>query len=228
MKNSTHRLVRTVHLWIGAWGAVAAVMYGLSGFMQNHRAILKIPQGEAVEVASVELTVPEEARVSPQALAAWIASTQHLQLQAQQRGGGPDAPRENARPAPAGSPSGGRTAEADRAPDAAREGSRSSRWNLSGGNARVTYQAQYVPGEDTLTLRTTHQSALAVLSRLHKGVGGGIPWILLSDSFALGMAALGISGLVMWARGRSVRQMVFSAVGAVVVVLGIIGGSAVI
>ena len=61
-----------------------------------------------------------------------------------------------------------------------------------------------------------------------EGVGGGIAWILLGDSFALAMVALGISGLMMWARGRSVRQMAFSIVGAGVVVLLVIGGIAVI
>lgn len=205
MRLSTHRLVRTLHLWIGAWGAVAAILFGLSGFMQNHRAILKLPQGHATETASTQLAVPPEAKVSAQALAAWLSSTQHLQLQPQQRSGS--------------APEGGR--------DGGRENARVARWVLSGGNARITYQAQFVPGEDSLTLRTSEQSALAVLSRLHKGVGGGIAWILLSDSFAFGLAALGVSGLILWSRGRSLRQMIFSAVGAVLLVLAVIGGSAV-
>jgi hypothetical protein len=99
---------------------------------------------------------------------------------------------------------------------------------FAGGNARITTQVEYVPGASTVTIRKIRQSPLAVLERLHKGVGGGIAWILLGDSFALAMIALGISGLVMWARGRSVRQMVFSIVGVAAVVLLVIGGSAVI
>jgi len=42
------------------------------------------------------------------------------------------------------------------------------------------------------------------------------------------MVALGISGLILWSRGRGTRQMVFSIVGVAVVVLLIIGGSAVV
>jgi uncharacterized protein len=79
-----------------------------------------------------------------------------------------------------------------------------------------------------VTIRKIQQSPLAVLERLHKGVDGGIAWILLGDSFALAMIALGSSGLIMWARGRSMRQMVFSIVGVAAIVLLVIGGSVVI
>jgi hypothetical protein len=71
------------------------------------------------------------------------------------------------------------------------------------------------------------QSPHAVLQRLLKGVGGGVAWILLGDSFALAMTALGISGLVLWSRGRSLRQMIFSIVGVALLVLLAIGGSAI-
>jgi len=39
---------------------------------------------------------------------------------------------------------------------------------------------------------------------------------------------LGMTGLVPWSRGRSLRQMVFCIVGVALVVLLLIGGSAVI
>jgi uncharacterized protein len=137
----------------------------------------------------------------------WLRDTQHLDLESQ-RG-------------PQGRPPG----DTARVGDA--NGRRPARWALSAGNARKTTQAEYTPGAETLTLRTTVQSPLAILSRLHKGVGGGISWILLSDSFAVGMVALGLSGLVMWSRGRSVRQMIFSIVGAALVVTALIVASAI-
>jgi hypothetical protein len=100
-------------------------------------------------------------------------------------------------------------------------------WMFTGGNARTTTQAEYSVGTDSVTLRTTVQSPLAIVSRLHKGVGGGVAWILLTDSFALAMVALGLSGLLLWARGRSPRQVIFSIVGAAVLTILLIGGSAV-
>jgi hypothetical protein len=198
-----HRFIRKLHVWIGAWGAIAAVLFGVSGFVQNHRGMLRIPQGNSAEVSRVEIAVPESARVSPEALKAWFAESQHLPLEQQRGGPGAQGDRD-------------------------RRAGNSNRWTFTGGNARTTVQAEYVPGSETATLRTNVQSTLAVLERLHKGVGGGIAWILLSDSFAIGMVALGLSGLIMWARGRTARQMVFSIVGAAAVVVALIAGSAVL
>ena len=55
-------------------------------------------------------------------------------------------------------------------------------------------------------------TALAALNRLHKGYGSQW-WILLADSFAIGMILLGLSGIWMWARGRSAKDMVLSVMG---------------
>ncbi len=198
------RLIRQLHLWIGAWGAIAAILFGSTGFMQNHRAILKLPQGEATEVSDVEIEVPEAARVSPEALRNWLRDTQHVPV---------DTVR-----AQSGAP-GQLNGQRVRQPP---------RWLFSGGNARVIWTTEYTPGNATVQVRNTIQSPLAVMSRLHKGVGGGVAWILLTDSFALAMIALGISGLLLWARGRSIRQVAFSVVGVAVIALLLIGGSAII
>jgi hypothetical protein len=190
-----HRLMRQLHLWIGAWGAIAAILFGVSGFMQNHRAVMRLPQGDSTEVSSTQLAVPAVARVSRDALRTWLRDEQHVEVE-NQRGGPPGRNRDH--------------------------------WSFVGGNARVVKQVEYVPGSDTATIRTNMQSPLAVLERLHKGIGGGVAWIILGDSFAIAMVMLGITGLVLWSRGRSVRQMVLSIVGVAVVVLLVIGGSAVI
>jgi hypothetical protein len=194
----THRLIRQLHLWIGAWGALAAIIFGISGFMQNHRGIMKLPQGDSTEISRVDLDVPESARASRDAMRDWLRDTQHIEVESQRPRGGGDGERAK------------------------------SRWMFNGGNARITTQVEYVEGAPSLTVRKSEKSPLAILESLHKGVGGGIPWILLTDSFAVAMVMLGISGLIMWARGRNTRQMAFSIVGVAVVVLLIIGGTAII
>lgn len=199
-----HRFIRKLHLWIGAWGAVAAVLFGVTGFLQNHRGVLRIPQGNSTEVSRVQVAVPEDARASPEALKDWLSNSQHLQLDVQR--GGP----------------GGAQGRGDR------QGGNGNRWTFAGGNARTTIQAEYIPRSENATIRTNVQSPLAVFERLHKGIGGGIGWILLSDSFAVGMVALGLSGLIMWSRGRTLLQMAFSIVGVAVVVVALIGGSAIL
>jgi hypothetical protein len=210
----THRLIRQLHLWIGAWGAIAAILFGISGFMQNHRGMMKLPQGESTEISNVELEVPESARVSREAMLTWLRDVQHLDVVSQRP---PPARGEGG--AKRGAGGGTRGAEGGRA---------SGRWMFNGGNARIVTQVEYNEGAPTATVRNSQNSALAILSRLHKGVGGGAAWILLTDSFAVAMVALGISGLILWARGRDARQMVFSIVGVAVVVLLVIGGSAIV
>jgi len=203
-RNRTHRVVRQLHLWIGAWGAIAAILFGGSGFIMNHRAVLKLPQGSSSDLSKVELPVPEGVRSTPEAMRIWLRDTQKLDI-------------DNVR--------------VMRAQPIEFNGQKikpPARWIFSGGNARVSTQAEYSEGNASMTVSTTEQSPLAVLTRLHKGVGGGSAWILLTDTFALAMVALGISGILLWARGRSAKQMAFSVVGAAALVLLLIGGAAVV
>ena len=203
-RNRTHRIVRQLHLWIGAWGAIAAILFGSSGFIMNHRAVLKLPQGSSSDLSKVELPVPEGVRSTPEAMRIWLRDTQKLDI-------------DNVR--------------VMRAQPIEFNGQKikpPARWIFSGGNARVSTQAEYSEGNASMTVSTTEQSPLAVLTRLHKGVGGGSAWILLTDTFALAMVALGISGILLWARGRSAKQMAFSVVGAAALVLLLIGGAAVV
>jgi hypothetical protein len=199
-----YRLIRQLHLWIGAWGAVAAILFGFTGFVQNHRAVLKLPQGDSIEVSQIELPVPAADSKSPQVLRDWLRDAQHLDIESQR-----------IEPGKAVQFNGQRIRQP-------------AHWMFLGGNARTTLQGDYSEGTNLIKLRTIVQSPLAVISRLHKGVGGGLSWILLTDSFALAMVVLGISGLLLWSRGRTKRQMVFSVVGAAVVIVVLIGGHAVI
>jgi hypothetical protein len=198
----THRLMRQLHLWIGAWGALAAILFGFTGFLQNHRAQLKLPQGGTTELSNVEIAVPEAASATPEALRDWLRDEQHV-------------PVDGIRAQPGGAGARGR-------------GGGNGRWMLTGGNARSTWSAEYTPGSDAVQVRHSERSPLAVLSSLHKGVGGGVAWILLTDTFALSMIALGITGIWMWARGRSAKQMAFSALGVAVLLLLVIGGNAIL
>ena len=197
------RLARQLHLWIGAWGALAAILFGSTGIMQNHRAILKLPQGTSSEASNVDIEVPTDFRNSPETLQVWLRDQQHVPIDAArvQTGANVDLNGQHAH--------------------------QPERWTFSGGNARLAWNADYVPGNSTIRVRSTAQSPLAIASRLHKGIGGGVAWILLTDSFALAMIALGISGLLLWARGRSAMQMIFSIVGVAVLAIVVIGSMAV-
>ena len=40
----------------------------------------------------------------------------------------------------------------------------------------------------------------ALLTRLHKGVGMGVGWVLLADTLAGGLVFLSLTGLLLWTR----------------------------
>lgn len=85
--NATYRWIRQFHLWIGAWGALAAILYGITGLVMNHRfGDGAWPQGDSKEVAKVELAVPANARASAEALSLWLRETQALDAQTIRKG----------------------------------------------------------------------------------------------------------------------------------------------
>ena len=207
-RNATHRWIRQLHLWIGAWGALAAVLYGFTGLVMNHRfGDSAWPQGESTETGRLLLEVPASARDTPQALRAWLRTTQALDAQVVRT-----SPPGGAKP---GAPGVGGHGVAQPA-----------KWNLSGGDAGASWSLEYIPGNHTAEVKRSRHSLLAALGRLHKGVGGGWAWTLLADSFAIGMLLLGLSGLWMWARGRNARQLVVSVLGVSLLVLSAVLGPA--
>lgn len=190
-----HRWIRQLHLWIGAWGALAAVLYGTTGLIMSHRfGDNAWPQGDSHEVGRTTLAVPAEARTSAEELSLWLRDSQGLDAQNIRK------------PKPEGR--GGEKGGERRGP---------SGWSLSGGTAGASWSVEYVPGADTAELKRTQHSTLAAFTRLHKAVAGGAGWRLLGDSFAIGMILLGISGLLLWARNRTPKQMLVSVFGASVV-----------
>src|SRR4249919_3137236 len=115
---TTYRWIRQFHLWVGAWGALAAILYGFTGLMQNHRMGDNAwPQGKTDTVAESTLAVPAEARATPEQLSLWLRETRGLDAW-MIRKGKPDEGKRGE-----GKPGGGKTDE------------RPAKWNLNGGSA---------------------------------------------------------------------------------------------
>jgi hypothetical protein len=94
------------------------------------------------------------------------------------------------------------------------------------GHARESWALQYKPGATTAEVKHNRQTWLAAFNRLHKAVGGGFAWVLLADSFAIAMLLLGLSGIWMWARGRTPKQLVMSVFAVSLLVLAAVLGPA--
>lgn len=52
------RTLRNIHGWLGLWGAVLGLLFGVSGFLLNHRAVLKIPAAQ-MEASEIQLPVSQ-------------------------------------------------------------------------------------------------------------------------------------------------------------------------
>jgi hypothetical protein len=204
LNNRSYRVVRQLHLWIGAWGALAAMLYGFSGLVLNHRfGDDAWPQGDSDEVGREQIAVPASERRTPEQLSLWLKANRGLDAQVIRKG----------------PPGGGdRKPGADQVPP--------PKWNLSGGTASDAWSVEYTPGREQAELKRTHHSTLAAFSRLHKGVGGGWTWLLLADSFAIGMLLLGISGIWMWLRGRGPKEMLLSVFAFSTAILAVVLGPA--
>jgi hypothetical protein len=206
--NTTYRWIRQIHLWIGAWGALAAVIYGFTGLVMNHRfGDGAWPQGENKELARTTLTIPADAQTSPEALSLWLRSTQGLDAQVIRKG------------PPGGGKEGAKRDGGNGAGAGEKKKPEAPKWTLSGGSASNAWSMEYAPGSATADVKHTEHDTLSAFNRLHKGVGGGIGWTILADSFAIGMLLLGLSGIWMWARGRSAKDLVVSVLSVSIVVM---------
>ncbi|MBW8898830.1 MAG: peptidase, partial [Massilia sp.] len=70
--------LRKTHGWIGLWGAVLGLLFGSTGILLNHRAVMKIPAVQAQE-STVQIPLPSPAPGSPQALAMWLKRSLRLE-----------------------------------------------------------------------------------------------------------------------------------------------------
>jgi hypothetical protein len=168
--------LRKMHGWIGLWGAVLGLLFGSTGILLNHRAVLKIPAAQTQE-STVQIPLPDPAPPDPQALAAWLKSSLKLT---------PDPSRVKLEPARP-------VAWGDRALV------QPARWSASFTSPTGAVQAEYWVGNNYVSLKRSENNVFATLTNLHKGVGMSMGWILLVDTLAGSIILLSLSGMVLWA-----------------------------
>lgn len=168
--------LRKMHGWIGLWGAVLGLLFGSTGILLNHRAVLRIPAVQAQE-STVQVPLPSPAPSSPQAMALWLKRS--LKLQPEPGRVRLDAPRPVA------------------------WGDKSliqpARWSASFTSPTGNVQAEYWVGNNYVTVKRADNNFFATLTNLHKGVGMSVGWILLVDTLAGSIILLSLSGVALWA-----------------------------
>lgn len=181
--------LRRLHAWTGLAGAGLGLLFGVTGFLMNHRAVLKIEAGEITERrVTVELEGPPPA--SPEALGKALAA----------RFGVPEARVRTRIQAPRNGKVGGQPVKAV------------EQWTVAFLGHRRFALAAYVPGNRSVDVELKEADLLQTLKRLHKNDGGSVAWTLLTDAFSGALVFLTLSGMLLWTRLNGWR---FLAVGLI-------------
>ncbi|MFD1558770.1 PepSY-associated TM helix domain-containing protein [Paraburkholderia silviterrae] len=168
--------LRKVHGWVGLWGAVLGLLFGVTGFLLNHRAgPLQISTGTP-QVTQMQLALPAERPATPEALAQW------LQRELSFDGKPGKIRRERAHPVAWGE----------------RNVVQPESWQFALMGPRQSVAVEYWVGNSTVAVRRTQSAFLATLSNLHRGVGMGIGWVLLMDTIAGSLILLSLTGVLLW------------------------------
>lgn len=190
--------LRKTHSWIGLWGAAAGLLFGVTGVLQNHRAVMKIPAAQAQE-SSVQIPLPEPAPANPQAMMDWLQKELRF-----------DHPANRVRKEPSHPVAWGE-----------RTVKQPERWSGMFSTPRANAQVEYWVGNGYVNVKRNENNVFGMLNNLHKAAGVGVAWILLADTIAGGMVLLSVTGVLLWA-GMNRRRMVGAVIGMTSLVLGIV------
>lgn len=193
------KTLRRIHAWLGMWGAVMGLLFGLSGLFLNHRATMKIPGVDyAKSQWQLQLPQPQPAKIGE--LTAYL----------QQSLGLPRPPTLQ-KVSPAGpTPWPGAT--------------QPEHWDIAFTDAHGMVRADYWVGNATVSVQRQDANFLATLTRLHKATGASVAWILLTDTLAGALIVLSITGLLLWTKLHGPRLLALGLAGsclALVLCLGL-------
>ena len=185
--------LRITHLYLGLWGAALGLLFGASGILMNHRAIMKIPIEKSVQ-KTAQLPLPARVFVAPEELAAWL-QTELTFIPAQTPIIKTQAPK--------------KIIWADR------EVLQPERWSISLQSPQRGVSAEYFVGNRFVKLDQLDATPIGTLMRLHTAVGASAFWVLLSDTIAGCLVLLSITGLLLWTQLHTVRTIaVTTSIGA--------------
>lgn len=169
--------LRRTHAWVGLWGAALGLLFGISGFLLNHRAVLKIPAAQ-MEQSQVELALPAPPPEDAKALAKWLQIQLHID-------------REPGRIS---------TEQAKSVMWAGQNLQQPRQWRVDFHSPQHSVSAEYWEGNAFVSIKRQDANVFAFITRLHKGVGMGTAWVLLADTLAGGLVFLSLTGILLWTK----------------------------
>lgn len=188
--------LRRAHAWIGLWGAVMGLLFGVSGILLNHRAEMKIPLAKHEETRQV-LIPPVASLQSPEELEAWLRTEFKL----------PDAKsriqKKPASPVPWG---GGKIEQPEN-------------WRIMLIAPNLSITAEHWKGDPDTHIEQKEANLWQTLANFHKGSGMSNAWILLTDTLAGALLILTITGTLLWSRLHGPRLLATGLMGTVLTAL---------
>lgn len=200
---NVQKWLRRLHAWIGLTLATVVLLFAVTGFLLNHRDVMKIPALQREEVR--ELVTLAEAPATPQALLAQLALPLDPELGKLRT-----------------------TVEAAREVEwDGRRVRQPERWRITHDTPSLSTRVEYWAGAGQAEVVRTKPNLWLHLARLHMAIGTGAGWILLADAVAIALALLSLSGFWLWGRlhGSTLRLGALSlGGGALVVTLALLAG----
>ena len=175
--------LKRVHAWTGLWGALLFLLLGVSGFLLNHRNILKIDTGKPVEVSAVRIAVLPGQIDTEKTLGAWTKAKLELPTE-------PKTPKKE-----------------DTAPKLFNGTPivEPVKWTQTFRHPNGMITASYVVGAAHVDVRQEADNAAGFIKNLHKGTGVGLAWVLFMDTIAGALIAMSITGFLLWSRLHGAR-----------------------
>jgi hypothetical protein len=177
--------LRKTHLYLGLWGAALGLLFGLTGILMNHRAIMKVPLEKIVQTTA-QLPLPAHGFRTPEELSAWLQ--QELDLPAKQ-------------------PPNIRSNPARKIVWGDREVMQPERWVISIARPDRGVIAEYFVGNRTVKIDRIDATPIGTLMRLHTATGVSAFWVLLSDTIAGSLILLSLTGLLLWTQLHARRTI---------------------
>ena len=195
---NTIRLLRKIHGWLGLWGALLGLLFGVSGFLLNHRSVMKIPAAK-MEASEIQLAVPTPLPANNKEFTKFIQNALNVHQD-------PVKPKD---PLGVGKPE-------REAKFMNKDVKQPEIFKVDFQLPQVRIQAEYVAGNQYATVKREDANVWGFITRMHKGVGANAFWVLLADTIAGALLVLSITGVLLWTKMRGSR----------LAMVGLIGGSA--
>lgn len=195
-KHRALQWLRKMHGWIGLWGATLGLLFGFTGILMNHRAVLKIPAAQTEE-NNFQIALPQPAPDSAKAMAQWLRTELAQSVEATRVKEDPPKP----------------VAWGDKSLK------QPARWSAAFSNPRSNVQAEYWVGNNYVSVKRSDSNLFATLNNFHKGNGLGIGWVLLADTLAGSIILLSLSGVMLWTQFHR-RRVIGVAIATTPIVIG--------